>query len=31
MCKDMEKVDLQESMLEYFELEEENEFQVNDV
>ncbi|KAK2723368.1 hypothetical protein QYM36_001884 [Artemia franciscana] len=28
-CKDMEKVDLQESMLEYFELEEENEFQVN--
>ncbi|XP_065559617.1 uncharacterized protein LOC136026837 [Artemia franciscana] len=30
-CKDMEKVDLQESMLEYFELEEENEFQVNDV
>ena len=30
-CKDMEKVDLQESMLEYFELEEGNEFQVNDV
>ncbi|KAK2702974.1 hypothetical protein QYM36_018452 [Artemia franciscana] len=30
-CKDMEKVDLQESMLEYFELEEENEFQVNDI
>ncbi|KAK2702076.1 hypothetical protein QYM36_019311 [Artemia franciscana] len=29
-CKDMEKVDLQESMLEYFELEEE-EFEVNDV
>ncbi|KAK2713824.1 hypothetical protein QYM36_009642 [Artemia franciscana] len=28
-CKDMEKVDLQESMLEYFELEEGNEFQVN--
>ncbi|KAK2714346.1 hypothetical protein QYM36_008795 [Artemia franciscana] len=30
-CKDMEKIDLQESMLEYFELEEENQFQVNDV
>ena len=30
-CKDMEKVDLQESMLEYFELEEGNEFQVNNV
>ncbi|KAK2712615.1 hypothetical protein QYM36_011338 [Artemia franciscana] len=30
-CKDMEKVDLQESMLEYFDLEEENEFQVNDI
>ncbi|KAK2714882.1 hypothetical protein QYM36_009173, partial [Artemia franciscana] len=26
-CEDMEKIDLQESMLEYFELEEENEFQ----
>ncbi|KAK2714477.1 hypothetical protein QYM36_008884 [Artemia franciscana] len=29
--KDMEKIDFQESMLEYFELEEENEFQVNNV
>ncbi|KAK2723870.1 hypothetical protein QYM36_002280 [Artemia franciscana] len=28
-CKDMEKVDTQESMLKYFKLEEENEFQVN--
>ena len=30
-CKDMEKVDPQESMLEHFELEEENQFQVNEV